>query len=690
MDADEGKGFDAKRKQLLSLIQEGKAILEALKGRPGDQAFLYYPVAEGDLEILSLGLTGNNLSANLVEEQLLGQLLTNKIVESQHYLDKLHARISDIRSRVLVTGDLNAGKSTFVNALLRREVVPDDQQPCTALFCEVVDVQQNQGVEEVHGIRDHTAYQRTDPSTYAVLDIATLRETVEDNVDGFELLKVYCQDSRPQAESLLHNGVVDISLIDSPGLNIDSEKTTLLFSQQEEIDVIVFVVNAANHFTLSGRQFLKTAGKEKAYIFIVVNRFDSIRRKDKCKADILEQIKDISPLTYESKDHLIHFVSARKTLLGEATDEEGEDFKKLEQNLRTFILEKRARSKLAPAKIYLLNLLNDVERLCDSSFEYSHKRIETISRDLTDNAPSFQGMVRIKEEFLDDIDRIIDSTGEKAESYARNELSQCMASLEAIVEDYEWMGILGVWQYTRTLRNSVYKMAAIRLRRSEENAKATALSCLKQIQDLSHSCMEAPPVINLGVVNSAFEDGSKEAGRAAAAAVFVPLELNDFFEMSEKVELFKAYAPSIGMTAGGLVIYTRLSDTAMRGPLGWLKAASLALSLAGFGLFCYVLSDMKHIVDKTVIVKLKRHFENSGFLESNPARIGKGTRRVLKMAIWDFQTQFLRILSEEEKRRESQGILRQQAEISKDIYRGLKARAATMHRMLSDINVEEK
>jgi mitofusin len=46
-------------------------------------------------------------------------------------------------------------------------------------------------------------------------------------------------------------GVVDISLIDSPGLNIDGVKTMALFAQQEEIDVVVFVVNAANHFTLS-------------------------------------------------------------------------------------------------------------------------------------------------------------------------------------------------------------------------------------------------------------------------------------------------------------------------------------------------------------------------------------------------------------------------------------------------------
>ncbi len=41
------------------------------------------------------------------------------------YLTKLEQRINDRQSKILVTGDVNAGKSTFVNTLLRRQIVPD-------------------------------------------------------------------------------------------------------------------------------------------------------------------------------------------------------------------------------------------------------------------------------------------------------------------------------------------------------------------------------------------------------------------------------------------------------------------------------------------------------------------------------------------------------------------------------------
>ncbi|KAJ3216174.1 mitofusin [Dinochytrium kinnereticum] len=693
-ESDHQREFSEKQQRLQTLIQKAKVILEDLRVQPGDTNLLHYPISDHHLTILHLNLSSYSLSSSTVlentEDSFITQILLGKILESQHHLDKLYARISDIRSRVLVTGDLNAGKSTFVNAVLRREVVPDDQQPCTALFCEVVDADQNDGVEEVHGIKDHVAYNRNDPSTYERLDISTLRGVVEDNLDGFDLLKVYCRDNRPKPESLLHNGVVDISLIDSPGLNIDSMKTTSLFAQQEEIDVIIFVVNAENHFTLSGRQFLKTAGKEKAYIFIVVNRFDQIRRKDRCKRDILDQIKEISPLTYEDVDHLVHFVTARKTLLGQAEEEDLASFLNLEQNLRSFILEKRARSKLAPAKIYLSNLLSDIEYLCFVSQERAEARAEDISRDLSDNAPAYEGMLRIKEEFLDDVDKIIDETGEKAEVFARNQLSVFMDALEAYVEDFEWGGIVGVWQYTRNLRNTVYKIAAMRLRKSEEHAKTAAAECIQKIQDLSAKCMEAPPSINMGVVNSAFEDGSKEAGRAAAASVFIPLELSDFFAFTDKLEVAKAYLPSLGMMSTGLILYNRFQDNMLRSSAnGMIKAGSVALSLAGLGLFCFVLSDMKAVVDRKVIGKMRKHFKDAGFLQTNPERIGKGTRRVLKLAIWEFQNQFQRVLTEQQKKRDSQAMMKQQAELAKDTFRGLSARAATLKRMVSDISLEE-
>jgi mitofusin 2 len=186
-----------------------------------------------------------------LERSSVAELLNKRIDKSLKHLSNLYARIADKSSKVLVAGDLNAGKSTIVNALLRRQVLPVDQQPCTTMFCEVLDARDNGGVEAIHAIKNIESYNREDPATFTEIQYADLYETASEHGDIYKQLKIYCRDRRISDESLLHNGVVDIALVDCPGLNHDSLKTMAVFARQEEIDVIVFVVSAENHFTLS-------------------------------------------------------------------------------------------------------------------------------------------------------------------------------------------------------------------------------------------------------------------------------------------------------------------------------------------------------------------------------------------------------------------------------------------------------
>ena len=107
---------------------------------------------------LNLGAPGSSAAAGALvsqlEKVLIANLVDERMVASSQHIDKLYVRVEATSSKVLVTGDLNAGKSTFVNALLRRAVMPVDQQPCAAGFCEVHDFAENSNVEEVHVVKD--------------------------------------------------------------------------------------------------------------------------------------------------------------------------------------------------------------------------------------------------------------------------------------------------------------------------------------------------------------------------------------------------------------------------------------------------------------------------------------------------------------------------------------------------------
>lgn len=405
-----------------------------------------------------------------LEKSSISSLLDNRLAASLDHLTLLQNRVQDPHSRVLVTGDLNAGKSTLINALLRRhEVMPTDQQPLTTRFVEVVSARENEGREEIHILDGEGKYDPADKSTYSVESIEHL-ETLATDMDtdaSAPPIRVFLSEASDYLAnpSILHNGVVDISLIDAPGLNRDSIKTTANFARQEEIDVVVFVVSAANHFTLSAKEFIWQAGHEKAHLFIVVNRFDQIRDKERCRRAVLEQIRQLSPSTYEDAADLVHFVDSAKVALGcSEEDSTAEDldqaFCHLEHSLRSFVLVNRAKSKLGPAQNYVTHLLADVELLASANSLVAAQEIEIARAELERVRPVLEQMKKGKEGLEEGLVAEEESATEQASSRTRQAM---IRGLERIgqgelaapapgLELPNYPGLLGVWDYAREVK----------------------------------------------------------------------------------------------------------------------------------------------------------------------------------------------------------------------------------------------
>ena len=439
---------------------------------------------------LNLGAPGSSAAAGALVSQLekvsIANLVDERMVASSQHIDKLYVRVEDTSSKVLVTGDLNAGKSTFVNALLRRAVMPVDQQPCTAGFCEVHDFAENNNVEEVHVVKDAATYNINDESTYRRASLGDL-DSIMMNADyHFQgILKLYLNDTRPLDQSLLNNGVVDISLIDAPGLNRDSVRTTALFARQEEIDVIVFVVSAENHLTESARNFLKTASNEKAYIFVVVNKFDQIKNKEKCRRMVLEQIKELSPCTYEDASHLVHFVDS---LIGK--DESS--FEDLEASLRSFVLVKRAKSKLNPASTYLCHLLSDIELLVGANAIVAQAEIVRAKSDLDAARPVLERMKNSREVLEDALEAVEEqgarSTSSKTQRMLTDALDRIGQGLPAVelppVRMPSYPGLLNLWDYARDVRKALLTSLDVAVKLAEDEARVITTAGVQQVIDL--------------------------------------------------------------------------------------------------------------------------------------------------------------------------------------------------------------
>lgn len=570
---------------------------------------------------LKLGALSQTELVHSLEKQSIASLLDEKIGQSVRHLLALRDRIEDTSSKVLVTGDLNAGKSTFCNALLRRKVLPEDQQPCTSIFCEVLDARENGGLEEVHAVHKLAVYDRNDESTFDAYSIPDLEKIVADN-DRYTQCKVYVKDIRTIDESLLNNGVVDIALIDAPGLNSDSVKTTAVFARQEEIDVVVFVVSAANHFTLSAKEFIWQAASEKAYIFMVVNGFDNIRDKERCQRMILDQIAKLSPRTFKESAELVHFVSSnaipvapafptdadeRRSGGGSSTDppddgstsdeedipvgkhgepgspsdkgkgketqkEKIQDFNTLEGALRRFVLEKRARSKLAPAKTYLINVLEDLNVLATVNRDVAQSELDRVSKELSDLEPAVEESKKQRIEISEQMEKNNDTTSADVYDHTRSTLSKTISEVGETDLGIDYPGLLSVFQFAEDLKQAMLDQIAASVRACEDYGRAKSVQGVSMIKSLG-----------LLHVGSEFESLNFRADKmfqrrkdTLARTVDVDVEIWDLFDIAglwERQE--KIFGTGMAMTLVGT-----LGSRAVGG-VGWVDGIFGAVKVVG-------------------------------------------------------------------------------------------------------------
>ena len=586
---------------------------------------LITPQAAHDFSILTLdlklqGLTASEI-AHSMDRRAVAALLDGRIGRSVTHLRRLRDRIEDTASKVLVTGDLNAGKSTFCNALLRRKLLPEDQQPCTSIFCEVLDARENGGVEEVHAVPVGVVYDRNDERTYDVYGLRELEKIVVDN-ERYMQCKVYIKDSRSVDQSLLNNGVVDIALIDAPGLNSDSLQTTAVFARQEEIDVVVFVVSAANHFTLSAKEFILNAAHEKAYIFFVVNGYDNIRDQQRCQQMVLSQVAALSPRTFKESSELVHFVSSNAIPVTPAipaggppggsgggsgsssgghgdTDpspdddedpsgpkkhgqpdpkgkgkekEKLEDFSHLETSLRRFVLEKRARSKLAPARTYLLNVLADLHRLATLNRDIAQDELDRVTQELKELEPACERSKRARAEVVEEVDRTIDAACDAVYQRTRQGLDAAIARVAERDLGVAYPGLWNAFQYAEDVKEAILEQISAAVTACEEEARAKAVEGVGEFKGLAMRHLGDEYQELTFRADLMFRRRKDALARQVAA----PLEVWDFvdvqgvWERQEKVAGTGMALTVVGVMGGRMI-----------GGVGWVDGALGAARVLG-------------------------------------------------------------------------------------------------------------
>lgn len=664
-----------------SKLMDTKALQKAMEKAPLDSL-----LAPLDFKVLKLGLQmGHNKDIiTSLDKNSISTLLDQKLALQIKYLMNLKDRVDDTSSKVFVTGDLNAGKSTFCNALLRRKILPEDQQPCTSIFCEVIDAKtENKGLEEVHAIPIGSEYSQRNESSYEKYPISKLEDLVY-QCEKYSLLKVYVLDYRSAEQSLLGNGVIDIRLIDAPGLNMDSYQTTQVFSRQEEIDLVVFVVNAENHFTLSAKEFIAAAAAEKRYVFIVVNRFDNIRDKEKCKDKILAQVKNLSPDTHKNSSDFVHFVSSSSALdlPGNGGSPDGDDdggypefadpnFDNLDAALRRFILDKRSISKLLPAKNYLLNLLGDLRSLAEVNHKiYIHEQDRMKAILNLSVGPQFNQMVQDSVSVSDKIHRMIEKTATEVYNSTRFEILDTVENFGS-QQVVPYSGLQYVYEYAKETQRKMIDTIVSSVLMSEQRAKISTEQSVFEIVKLGeatlgddfladktfkpelmftrkrdHNKRSLDELIEfrdffdpslesillwLGIPKDFINTFSSQLALFSPATVLssVPTSVAAIrSNIPSQLTLQTVYSSSKLMATGALVRKVYSLSTLVKPSMIRNALVPIILGAGGFTLF-YLASDIPNAFPRKQARKLKKQVLKLDYAHRNADRISKEVRQVL-------------------------------------------------------------
>ncbi|KAH9815890.1 hypothetical protein DFH28DRAFT_967229 [Melampsora americana] len=635
-----------------------------------------------------------DIESSLLMRQSLASMLCSRLESVQSHLHDLRTRVMDQNSRILVTGDLNAGKSTFVNALLGREVAPTDQQPCTEVMCEILDMSHNASKEEIHAVPHGMTYNIEDPSSYDIFEIGRLSELVSQAQDEdedeqsspYQLLKVYIaaqttspkqseESPRADAISLLRNGNISVSFIDSPGLNRDTLSTMELFSKQSTIDVVVFVVSAENQFTLSAQEFLWAASQEKAYVFVVVNKWGGIKDKVKAERRIREQLRKLSPGTWEERTELVHFVDSQDAIASAQVGSNApfDPFDHLQRSLSSFVFLRRSISKLQPAQTYTRHLLQDLATISQINVEAAQKLYEEGNERLRSALPRYEQLLANSSVLEDSVCKVEEDTVLKVHHSGKKILTSAMQQIK--------QGELPIFPETLGLPKPYFPvydslLTIFQYAEDEDVARGCTAKAVETIRhDPTTANVLSPDDTKARTFNPKamfsrrrplLKTGDNAEARQLQEFAAATKSLEDLSKVEEETALTHgSLIGSVGLgtltlfgtgvTGGRAFVEAMVKVSEILGSKGARKWTGAAIGVMTVAFGVYLISDIPRAIPHNIGRKLERELNElvslsadapTSWVDSEVERLTKETRKVVRLAGWDLRQRFRSALEE--------------------------------------------
>lgn len=329
-------------------------------------------------------------------------------IDSNSLANKLAKEIKQLDSEkfeLVVVGEFSRGKSTFINALLGKSILPSSVRPTTALIskitygtkpeCIIHYKDGGKSIVSVEEFKKIKAAKEKDKANKANYEEYLTRSKHPEKIDYAEVkypLSI-CKDN--------------VEVVDTPGTNdLNAGRVEITYRYLNCADAVIMMLAADQPITASEEEFLRTRilGNQINDIFFVVNHKDDLcggQEEENVIDYISEQLKNI--IKHSTKR--IYLVSSLQALLfrrGENGEElkpqqiqylpdsfEDTGFVDLERSLGKFLSKEKGNAKLEKYKRHAANSIEILSKDISNQMEIAQHTPDEIRNKIKRMKPHF-------------------------------------------------------------------------------------------------------------------------------------------------------------------------------------------------------------------------------------------------------------------------------------------------------------
>lgn len=381
------------------------------------------------------------------------ELGLNQIVEKV-LADK--RQLEDEKFKLVVVGEFSRGKSTFVNAMLGRVMLPTSKQPTTNVISKIVygnppsytlhyrdGKQKNIDEEEFLGIRAQAEERESLVSRMKAKVSDMLHKTV--SFENIEYAKIayplsFCQNQ--------------VEVVDTPGTNdLNTGRMEITLNYINQADAAILVLSATQALTQSELDFLKEQliGNHIEDIFIVINYKDALDNAAQ-EEEVLQHVGS-NIYQHTGRKPRIFLVSSRqallyrrnqngeqlkpKILLSVPKDIETTGFPAFETALGQYLSEERGLSKLRKYASRLQSYTREIEQTLAMKLSVVDRSADDIKEQQREMQPKFRKTKRAAEQIVAGLQARLQAGETELMNRCRPMLSKMKQAAVASIDGYE-------------------------------------------------------------------------------------------------------------------------------------------------------------------------------------------------------------------------------------------------------------